>query len=191
MLIFPRPIISQPWQRSLLIPFPQCRWMVSRLVWSIDELRPMQMDALLRLFDPSKTKRKLLENSRHQNDWNFVKGHSPHYSSVTRADGRPGLKFMQSNADYGAMEVHNLDEQVASSSAIRKRPVNRMMCLSRRIATTVFLFASPQFLAHHSTFVNALIKSAAKNRTLRSISTDEARMFSHSQHGSVFDLRLK
>lgn len=51
---------------AVITPMPKCCSFVeyfvlaSRLVWSIDELWPMQLDALLRLFNPSKTKKKLL-----------------------------------------------------------------------------------------------------------------------------------
>jgi len=58
-----------------------------------------------------------------------------------------------------------------------------MTHLQRRTTSTYFLFCSPQFLASHADFVDAL-KQCSHNRTLRSISCDEAHLT--AQHGSSF-----
>ena len=102
--------------------------LASRLVWGVNQLRPMQMARLLRLFDPSKSKRKLLVVQQTV----VGKAHAiriigtmlmgihliMHLLLVFVAS--QVKHSMEGNIDYGVVEVHNLNKQVATSAAISK-----------------------------------------------------------------------
>ena len=81
------------------------------------------------------------------------------------------------------MYVHSLDEQMATSSAIRKR-----LILALDITMRMFLLASPHLLAHRALLISALFKVAMKNHMVRSISIVEAHLF--SQHGGSFQSEI-
>ena len=108
----------------------------SRLVWpGIEALRPAQMEVLTKLFaDANEDERKLMVNLMTGVGKTHVirvlgallKGVHLiiHPLLVLTAD--QVVKFLEGTDDYGAIEVHNLDDLAGTTEAYRKQFVKRL-----------------------------------------------------------------
>jgi superfamily II DNA helicase RecQ len=91
--------------------------------------------------------------------------------------------FSKCSDNHGSVVVINLDEQASRSSTFQQSIVDLITGLPKSTSTTVFLFASPQFLARFKKFRNAIFTCNHRG-TLRSLMLDEVHLL--SQHGSSF-----
>ena len=166
----------------------------SRLVWpGIQSLRPEQTETLSKLFsDANEEERKLMVNLM----TGVGKTHMirvmgtmlravhliVHPLLVLTAD--QVVKFLEGTDAYGAIEVHNLDDLAGTTEEYRRQFVKRLNELRGDTQTTIFVFASPKFLAKYQHIRRVLVEDCKRAGTLRSVTIDEAHLF--AQHGSSF-----
>jgi hypothetical protein len=162
----------------------------SHHVWGV-HLRPMQLRALLFLFGNDNFERKMLLVAR-------TGGGKSHVIRMTGTMFRgihliihPLLvltadqitKFTCASTRHGSVMAHNCDEQASSSRAHRDRLMQHLLDVGPDTSRTVYLFASPHFLATRAAFLNAIILCSRRG-TLRSVTIDEAHLL--ARQGASF-----
>ena len=83
---------------------------------------------------------------------------------------------MEGKDDCVVIEVHNFDVDADTSATICNKIINCINSVRPKSATTIFLFASPQFLVKHRKFVAALHNCQLK-RTFYPCSYNEGHVF--------------
>ena len=160
---------------------------LSRLVWGVDELRPMQL----------KTLRSLYEHERAVVFDRTGGGKSHNVRLLGTLFGGVHLVFhpilaltadqltqFQSGSDkYGSIIAINLDE-MATSAGVKRKIIAFLTNLPINTSTTIFIFSSPQFMANNPSIMNSLLNNCARKGTLRSITIDKAHLW--AKHGSSF-----
>ena len=168
----------------------------SRAVWFVT-LRAMQLKALLFLFSRANLCHKMLLVARTGGGKSHVirmigtmlRGIHViiHPLLVLTADQMS--KFTCASSAFGPVSAHNLDEQASSCGHFRDRLIEYLLAIPADTSRTVYLFASPHFLATHTGIRNALLKCARRNRTLRSITLDEAHLL--AKQGASFRPKIR
>ena len=69
---------------------------------------------------------------------------------VLTSDHAPS--FQTGNEEYGVIEADNLDKCASMLSSHRQDIIQRIIGLHKNTTSTIFLFASPQFLARNKDF---------------------------------------
>ena len=136
--------------------------MASRIVWGVD-LRPMQRDALVHVLGSTPPAHKLL----------LVTRTGSGKSHVTRMLGtmlrgihlvvRPLLvlaadqvrNFTNASGGCGSVSAVNLDD-AGTTEAARDYLVRQLLAVSPQTSRTIFLFASPQYLALAARLIEAV-----------------------------------
>ena len=90
-------------------------------------------------------------------------------------------KIKQAMQQYGCVDVTHLDE--TKEDVIISTVIPRMLSLQSNTTTTNFLLCSPQYIANHSSFREALLKCHTR-RTLRLVAIDEIHLY--TMHGKSF-----
>ena len=126
----------------------------SRFVCNGRELRPMQMEALRKLFSLKNVKKKLLvihptrQQKYHVISMQGIMLRGVHWivhPLLVLTSGQVA-SFSRYLDAYGAIFVINLDAQAFGSFAVLQKITDLITCLSKRTMTPVFLFGSLQFL---------------------------------------------
>mgnify|MGYP005726043589 CR=1 FL=1 len=164
----------------------------STCVWGLP-LRPMQLRALLFLFGPANLGRKMLLVDRPGGGKSHVvrmigtmlRGVHlvVHPLLALTADQVPN--FRTGSERFGPISAHNLDELASgfSGKRYRSRLLKYLLGISPETSRTVYLFASPHFLATYHDVRNVLLNSSRRG-VLRSVTLDEAHCY--AKQGASF-----
>ena len=161
----------------------------SRSVWGVD-LRPMQREALVHLLGDAHPAHKLLLVTRTGSGKSHVtrmlgtmlRGiHLVMHPLLVLAADQAG-KFTNSSCVHGSISALNLDD-AGSTEASREILVRQLLAVAPQTSRTIFLFASPQYLARHRPIRRALL-GCARRGTFRSCNLDEAHLL--AKHAATF-----
>ena len=168
--------------------------MASRIVWGVD-LRPMQRDALVQILGSTPPAHKLLLVTRTGSGKSHVTRMLGtllrgihlivHPLLVLAAD--QVTNFSSASGGYGSVSAVNLDD-AGSTEAASEHLVRQLLNVGPRTSRTIFLFASPQYLARHRPVRRALL-GCARRGTFRSTSLDEAHLL--AKHAATFRPEIK
>jgi len=81
-------------------------------------------------------------------------------------------KLKEAISDYGAVDVHHLDE--LQKNSVKDKLIPKLLSLSPNTSSTIFLLSSPQFLAENGLLRNALLQ-CQKRRTLHTFPNQRSR----------------
>ena len=90
-------------------------------------------------------------------------------------------KIRRANSSFGSVEAHHIDD--LTESFIRESLIPRMMEISPRSSSCMYLFCSPQDLVKKACLRIAVLE-CCRRKTLRLVVIDEAHLY--AMHGSTF-----
>ena len=162
----------------------------SGAVWGEPSLRPNQGKALVHISDPSKPRALLIVDRTGSGKTHITrvagvveKGITFILINLHSLSADQLAKFVEANQAYGTVEAHNADELYNQSRQLYYKVLRRARVLSVRTTSTMFFFASPQFVCNHPEFAQMLILQA-EARVLRLVVLDEVHL--HVQQGTSF-----
>ena len=164
---------------------------LSKLVWNVDELRPMQKRTMEALYE---LERVICIDRTGGGKSHIIrllgtlfKGVHLIFHPILSLTGDQLHQFQQGCQDYGLVSAINLDE-IANSTAVKKKVIKWIQQTKKNSTATKFFFISPQYLVKHADVRNTLLK-CARNGVLRSITIDEAHLW--AQHGTSFRYEIR
>mmetsp|Transcript_266 Transcript_266/g.544 ORF Transcript_266/g.544 Transcript_266/m.544 type:complete len:395 (-) Transcript_266:695-1879(-) len=167
-----------------------------RHVWHVEKMRDAQRDCIEFIYDPSKNKRACIvlpTAFRKSHVIRLVgtlsKGVHVVMYPLLASTADQVAAFTGGNEAYGFIVVINFDIHASTCGAVRRKIIANLIKLKRSTTTTYFLFGSPQFFALNQDFVDALLQCNDNERTLCSVSCDEAHLL--AQHGSSFRSEIR
>ena len=161
--------------------------LLSRLVWSVDELRPMQLRTVKAIYEHEQVV--VIDVTGGGKSHNirltgtFLGGVHLIFHPILALTADQLTQFQSGSNEYGAIVAINLDE-IATTNAVKRKIIAYITQLRNSTSTTVFLFSSPQYMAENRAIMNALLNSCARKGTFRSITIDEAHLW--AKQGSSF-----
>ena len=161
--------------------------LLSRLVWGVEELRPMQLRTVKAIYEHEKlvvidvTGGGKSHNIRLLGS--FLGGVHVIFHPILALTADQLTQFQSGSDEYGAIVAINLDE-VATTNAVKRKIIAYITRLTKSTSTTVFFFSSPQYMDANPAIMNALLNCCARKGTFRSITIDEAHLW--AKQGSSF-----
>ena len=165
---------------------------ISVTVFGVEKLRDEQILALQRCVDPHYNDSKLLLVTRTGSGKSHVtrtlgammNGITLIFVPLLSLSADQMAKMEEAKQCFGSVETHHLDElPTDDGGAALEAIVNRIKELEDATTSTMFLFASPQFLCQktNKSLLDALL-SAHQRKILRVVALDEAHL--HVQHSA-------
>mmetsp|Transcript_10303 Transcript_10303/g.15594 ORF Transcript_10303/g.15594 Transcript_10303/m.15594 type:complete len:602 (+) Transcript_10303:55-1860(+) len=179
-------------KRESMQMLPQMMHGLSFNVFGVEKLRAEQMVALQRCADPQFNDSKLLLVTRTGSGKSHVtrtlgvmmNGITVIFVPLLSLSADQMKKMEEAKQCFGSVETHHCDELPTDDGGIAlQKIVTRVKELDDTTTSTIFLFASPQFLCNKANkpLLDELL-SAHKRKILRVVAVDEAHL--HVQHSS-------
>jgi len=162
----------------------------SKEVWKTPTLRPLQLDVLHHIFNPSKSNSVLAVLRTGSGKTHTVRvagvmmgGICVFFVPLLALSADTMKKFISGCDRWGAIDAYNVDELHSSSRSKYKEVLDRVAEIENDTTSSIFLFMSPHFLVLHPEALDVLLTCADKE-TMRLVVVDECHI--HVQHGMTF-----